>query len=126
MMVEGATGQVIDSDDQELTVPDLHHGAGRRSSTPRVYRVRTRARAAGDQGESGGVRRTPDRDVQPRGAPVRPGGRATAPAARRPSVTARLLNRGGTQMADVPVASRHAGPAGYPNRAILARRRRVP
>jgi VWFA-related protein len=105
MVVENGQGQVMDSSTQELTVPDFSK-AQVSLSTPRLYKGRT------------------VRDLQTIKASP-----ASVPTAERsfsrserlllrfegysmdgsvPALSARLLNRGGTSMADIPVQA--AGP----------------
>jgi hypothetical protein len=100
MVVEGSNGQVIDSATQELTLPDFTQ-VQVSLSTPRVYRARTARDAQA-------IRANPD--ALP--AVVRTFSRserlivrttAHAPGGVAPTCTARLLNRGGNPMSDVPV-----------------------
>jgi VWFA-related protein len=106
MVVENSRGQVMDSATQELTVPD-YSKVQVSLSTPRVYKGRT------------------VRDLQ-----TLKGNSAAAPIADRtfsraerlfvrveaysadgsaPTVSARLLNRGGTAMSDVPMQAGASG-----------------
>lgn len=108
MIVEGTTGQVVDSATRELTVPDFT-SVQLSLSTPRVYRART-AR------EAQTIRANPDaiptvgrtfsraERLLVRAAAHAPGG-ATA------EYTARLLNRNGIEMSSVPVQVSPTGSA---------------
>jgi VWFA-related protein len=100
MVVQTADGQVMDASTRELTVPD-YTKVEVSFATPRIFRART------------------PRDVQavmanPNAAPVADRNfarsdrilvraEAFAPGGATPVVTARLLNRAGTPMSDVPV-----------------------
>jgi len=99
LSIEGAAGQVLDSEIREVTVPDFN-ATPASISTPEVVRARNalefKTLATGDSVPTAGreFRRT-DRLI------VRfevYGAEGSTPA-----VTARLLNRGGTAMTDVPV-----------------------
>ena len=105
--VEGETSGVLDSDVREYTIPDLT-AAQIQLSTPQVLRARS-------------VREF--REIKSGSLAVPTAGRefrrtdrllirfdAYAPA-ESPKVAARLLNRAGQPMLDLPVASRTAGPA---------------
>jgi VWFA-related protein len=103
--IENANAGVIDTDVREVTVPDLTVPQVQ-LSTPRVLRARTvkefrelNADPHAVASASREFRRT-DRLV------IRFD--AYAPAG-TPAVTARLLNRGGTAMADIPVSTQAAG-----------------
>jgi VWFA-related protein len=108
IVVENARGQVIDSTTQAFTVPDYAR-AQVSLGTPRIYRVRT-AR------EMLLVRNNPDatptvtREFS-RGERllIRVDAYAGGGAA-RPEVTAKLLNRTGASMADVPVQAADGKP----------------
>ena len=108
MSVQNASGQVMDSTTQDVTVPDfttVQVGFG----TPRFYRARTQ------------------RDLQQliaNPSPVPTADRAFArtekilvridayaPGGTQPTVNARLLNRGGTSMSDVAVQMLPTGAA---------------
>ncbi len=100
MVVEGSGGQVIDSVGRDLTVPD--YGTVEVSfGTPRVYRVRGLP-------ELQAVRSNPDA-VPTASREFSRTDRlfvridAYAPGGVTPAVTARLLNRTGASMSDVPV-----------------------
>jgi hypothetical protein len=98
--VEGAKGEVLDSASRELTVPDFT-AVTVSLGTPRVYRART-------------VRELQALKTNPDAAPTaaRDFSRtdrllvradAYGPGGASPTVTARLLNRTGAAMGDVPV-----------------------
>jgi VWFA-related protein len=99
--VEGTGSQVLDSETRELTVPDLT--GARALGTPAVYRART-------------VRDVQQIKADPAAAPTaaREFSRTDrlvirvptyGAAGSAPAVTARLLNRTGAPMSDVPVAA---------------------
>ena len=107
MVVENAGGQVIDSTNQSLTVPDYARTQVS-FSTPRLYRARTAREALL-------VRNNPD--APPTAARefsraerliVRLDAYATGGA--KPEVSAKLLNRAGTAMADVPMQAAEGKP----------------
>jgi VWFA-related protein len=100
MMVEGAKGETLDSVTREIAVPDFTQVAVS-LGTPRLYRGRT-------------VRELQTVRADPAAAPAvdREFSRsdrlliridAYAPGGVVPAVTARLLNRGGGAMADIPL-----------------------
>jgi VWFA-related protein len=103
--VESDNGRVIDSDSRELQVPD-YTAAEVQLSTPVVFRGRT-------------VRDLQALRADPSAAPVASRefsraerlivrAQAYGPGGQTPAVTARLLNRAGARMADIPVT----GPSG--------------
>ncbi len=100
MVVEGSRGQVIDSVGRELTVPD-YSTVEVSFGTPRVYRVRALP-------ELQALRANPDaaptasRDFS-RSERLFVRVDAYAPGGVTPAVTAKLLNRAGQPMSDVPV-----------------------
>jgi VWFA-related protein len=108
MVVEGTRGQVIDSVGRELTVPD--YGTVQVSfGTPRVYRVRSLpdlqalktkpdAPPTADREFSRSERMFIRLDAYAAGGAV-------------PAITARLLNRAGALMAEVPVQTPQGRPA---------------
>ena len=107
MVVENARGQVIDSTTQSLTVPDYARTQVS-FSTPRVYRART-AREALLVRNNPDAPPTVDARVQPRrAADDRLDAYATGGA--KPEVTAKLLNRTGSTMADVPIQTAEGKP----------------
>lgn len=100
MVVEGSRGQVIDSVGRELTVPD-YSTVEVSFGTPRVYRIRALP-------ELQAIRANPAAPP----TPMREFSRterlfvrldAYAPGGVVPGITARLLNRAGQSMSDVPV-----------------------
>jgi VWFA-related protein len=102
IMVEGGHGQVVDSTTQDLTVPDYTKTTAS-IATPRVYRVRTARELL-----------LVKKDLQATPTAGRDFSRAERIFIRfdafdangtAPEVTAKLLNRGGQQMADVPVTA---------------------
>jgi VWFA-related protein len=106
MVVENAQGQVMDSATQELTVPDFSK-VQVSLSTPRLYKGRT-------------VRDLQTIKANPASVPTteRSFSRAERLLLRVeaysmdgtvPALSARLLNRGGTSMADIPVQAAGAG-----------------
>jgi len=100
LVVENATGQVVDSTTQSLTVPD-YAKTQVSFGTPRVYRARTAREALLVRNN---VEATPTANREFSRAErllVRVDAYATDSS--KPEVTARLLNRTGTSMADVPI-----------------------
>ena len=107
MVVENARGQVIDSTTQSLTVPDYTRTQVS-FSTPRLYRARTAREAL-----------LVRNNVEASPTPIREFSRAERLLVRldayaadggKPEVTAKLLNRGGTTMADVPIQAAEGKP----------------
>jgi hypothetical protein len=111
MSVEGAAGQVLDSDFRDVVVPD-YAKAEPLLSVPAVYRARTQRdvnliNAAADPRPSTAREFSRTERLHVRFQAYAPGGGTASP-------TARLLNRGGNRMADVtvrPAAGR--GPADF-------------
>jgi VWFA-related protein len=108
LVIEGARGQVIDSVNRELTVPDFTT-VTMSFATPRVYRVRTVP-------ELQALKANPDALPTSERAFSRTDrlfirAEAYAPGGMTPPVTARLLNRAGQSMADLPVQQRPGNPA---------------
>ena len=99
--VEGAKGEVLDSASRELTVPDFT-SVQVSFGTPRFYRART-IRDMQVLKEKPSAAPTADREFS-RTERVMVRVDAYAPGGVQPTVTARLLNRSGSPMADVPVA----------------------
>lgn len=100
MLVQGASGQTLDSDASTITVPD-YTKTPVAISTPRIYRARSAHEML-----------TLRNDPQAAPTPAREFSRseqllirfaAYAANGAQPDVTARLLNRGGQSMADVPI-----------------------
>jgi VWFA-related protein len=100
IMVMGARGQVIDSSEQDITVPDYTHTQVS-IGTPRVYRARSAYEMAQVRNNVNAVP-TVEREFS---RTERLLVRFDAYAADRtaPAVTAKLLNRAGQSMADVPI-----------------------
>ena len=111
MSVEGAAGQVLDSDFRDLVVPD-YAKAEPLLSVPALYRARTQRDV-----------NLLNADANPRPSTAREFSRterlhvrfqAYAPGGGAATPTARLLNRVGSRMADVPVRAAAArGPADF-------------
>jgi hypothetical protein len=100
LVVEGAKGQVIDSVTRELTLPDFSRvQVG--LATPRVYRGRT-VRDLANIKANPSAPPTADREFS-RTDRLLVRTDAYTPGSVVPAMTARLLNRGGTRMADLPV-----------------------
>jgi VWFA-related protein len=100
MVVEGAGGQVIDSAGRELTVPD-YSTVQVSFGTPRVYRVRSLPELQALRSKPDAVP-TADREFS-RTDRLFIRLDAYAPGGVVPTITARLLNRGGNAMSDLPV-----------------------
>jgi VWFA-related protein len=98
--VEDARGEVLDSAGKELSVPDFT-AVKVSLGTPRFYRART-VRDMQTLKMNADAVPTVDREFS-RTERVLIRVHAYAPGAVPPAVTARLLNRAGTPMADVPV-----------------------
>ncbi len=102
MVVQTADGEVMDASTRELTVPD-YTKVQVSFGTPRVFRART---ARDVQAVMSNVNAVPVADRSfARSDRIVVRVEAYAPGGVAPVVTARLLNRGGTAMADVPVRS---------------------
>ena len=98
--VEGARGQVIDSVTRELTVPDFEK-VEVAMGTPRVFRGRTVRDIANIRANPASIP-TADRDFS-RTERLLVRFDAYTPGGVAPNMTARLLNRNGQKMADLPV-----------------------
>ena len=107
MVVENARGQVIDSTTQSLTVPDYTRTQVS-FSTPRLYRART-AREALLVRNNVDASPTAAREFS-RAERLLVRLDAYAADGGKPEVTAKLLNRGGTTMADVPIQAAEGRP----------------
>ena len=107
MVVQGANGQTLDSDASTITVPD-YAKAPVAITTPRVFRART-AHEMLTLRSNAGAPPTATREFS-RSEQLLIRFDAYAASGAPPDVTARLLNRGGQSMADVPVQ----GTAGKP------------
>jgi hypothetical protein len=107
IVVENARGQVIDSTTQSLAVPD--YAVTQVSfGTPRIYRTRT-AREMLLVRNNLDATPTATRDFS-RGERLLIRFDAYAAGGTRPAVTAKLLNRTGAAMADVPVQAAEGKP----------------
>jgi hypothetical protein len=107
MIVENAGGQVIDSTTQSLTVPDYARTQVS-FSTPRLYRART-AREATLVRNNLEAPPTASREFsRAERLIIRLDAYATGGA--KPEVTAKLLNRTGAAMADVPIQTAEGKP----------------
>jgi len=100
MVIEGARGQVIDSTTRDLTVPDFTT-VTMSFATPRVYRARTVPELQALKKNPDALP-TSDREFS-RTDRLFIRAEAYAPGGATPPVSARLLNRGGQSMADLPV-----------------------
>jgi VWFA-related protein len=108
MAVQTADGQVLDSATQELTVPD-YTKVQVSFATPRLYRARTPREAQALLANPDAVPAADRNFARTERLIVR--AHAFAPGGTTPDVTARLLNRGGTAMADVAVQASPTGAA---------------
>jgi VWFA-related protein len=106
MVVEDDRGQVMDSATQELTVPDFTKVEVSLSS-PRVYRARTVREIQALKGAAT-TAPTAERSFS-RADRMLVRVDAYAPGNDVPAITARLLNRAGQAMSDVPVQSGQPG-----------------
>lgn len=104
--VEGARGQVIDSLTRDLTLPDFTR-VEVTMGTPRVFRGRTVRDIANIRANPASVP-TADREFS-RAERLLVRAEAYTPGGIPPKVTARLLNRTGQKMADLPVQMPDAG-----------------
>jgi VWFA-related protein len=107
IVVENDRGQVIDSTTETLTLPDYSRGQVS-FGTPRLYHART-AREALQIRNNVSATPTTSREFS-RGERLLIRVDAYAPGGTRPEVTAKLLNRTGAQMADVPVQAADGKP----------------
>lgn len=100
IMVMGAHGQVIDSSEQDITVPDYTRTQVS-IGTPRVYRARSAYEMTQVRNNPNAVPTVEREFSRTERLLVRFDAYAADSAA--PAVTARLLNRAGQSMADVPI-----------------------
>ncbi|MEN3337466.1 MAG: hypothetical protein V7647_1142 [Acidobacteriota bacterium] len=100
MVVEGSRGQVIDSVGRDLTVPD-YSTVQVSFGTPRVYRVRSIPELQALKSKPDAIP-TVDREFS-RSERLLVRLDAYAPGGAVPTITARLLNRAGQSMSDIPV-----------------------
>jgi VWFA-related protein len=111
LSVEGAAGQILDSDFRDLVVPDYAKPEPL-LSVPAIYRARTQRdvnvlNAAADPRPSTAREFSRTERLHVRFQAYAPGGGTATP-------TARLLNRAGSRMVDVPVRAAAArGPADF-------------
>ncbi len=108
IQVEGARGQVIDSVTRELTLPDFTK-VEVSFGTARVFRGRTVRDLAAIKANPAAVP-TADREFS-RTERLLIRADAYTPGGVPPTVTARLLNRGGQKMADLPVTAATGAPS---------------
>ena len=106
IVVEGPRGQVVDSISRELTLPDFSR-VQVALATPRVYRGRTVRDLNLIKANPAAVP-TADREFS-RTDRLLVRTEAYTPGEAVPAMTARLLNRGGGKMADLPVVAGQAG-----------------
>ncbi len=100
MVVEGGRGQVLDSVTRELTLPDFTK-VQVSFGTPRLFRARTARDMAGLKANPAAVPAA-NRDFS-RAERLLVRADAYTPGAVAPAVTARLLNRTGQAISDIPV-----------------------
>ena len=120
MSIQDAAAQVLDQDVREMSIRDLRGDVA--VGTPEVLRARNAREfrtldAAG--GGAGGVAR-----VQPDRAPADPLPARTAPPARRPSVSAKLLGRDGHAMRELDGRAARPTPRRQRDRSAARRLRR--
>jgi VWFA-related protein len=108
MVVEGSRGQVIDTLGRQITVPDFTN-VTMSFSTPRVYRVRTMPELQALKTNPNAVPTTERQFSRTDRLYIRAD--AYAPGGVTPPVSARLLNRTGQSMADLPVQQAPGRPA---------------
>ena len=108
MVVEIPRGPVIDAVNRVVTVPDFTK-VTMSFGTPRVYRARTLPELQALKSNPDALP-TSDREFS-RGDRLFIRADAYAPGGVNPPVTARLLNRGGQPMADLPVQQRPGQPS---------------
>ena len=108
MVVENTRGQVMDTLGRQITVPDFTN-VSMSFSTPRVYRVRTIPELQALKANPAAVPTTERQFSRTDRLYVRVD--AYAPGGVTPPVTARLLNRAGQSMADLPIQQAPGRPA---------------
>jgi VWFA-related protein len=109
IVVEGERGQVIDSVSRELTLPDYSR-VQVAFATPRVYRGRTVRDINAIKSNPAAIA-TVEREFS-RTDRLLVKLDTYAPGTETPEMTARLLNRGGQKMADLPVQAGERGTGG--------------
>ena len=102
MVVENSRGQVMDSATQEFTVPDFSK-VQVSMSTPKVFHARTVREMQALRGNPAGVPAVERSFSRAERILVHVDAYSTDGSA--PTITARLLNRAGTSMAEIPVQS---------------------
>jgi len=100
MVVENVRGQVIDTLGRQITAPDFSN-VSMSFGTPRIYRIRTLPELQAVKNNPNAVPTT-ERDFS-RSDRLYIRADAYAPGGVTPPVTARLLNRTGQSMAELPV-----------------------
>jgi hypothetical protein len=108
MVVENSRGQVIDTLGRQITAPDFTN-VSMSFATPRVYRVRTIPELQALKANRDAIPTTERQFSRTDRLYLRVD--AYAPGGVTPPVTARLLNRAGQSMADVPVQQAPGRPA---------------
>lgn len=106
LSVRGPDAEVLDSETRDVTVPDLS-GVDTRFGTPRLFRART-VRALQDLKANRDARPSMDREFD-RTERLLMRIAAYGPAGTTPSIAARLLNREGQPMSDLPVETHGDG-----------------
>ena len=100
MVVEGARGQVLDTSGRDVTAPDFNT-VTMSFGTPRVFRVRTIPELQVIKAKADAVPTTEREFSRTDRLYIRV--EAYAPGGLTPPITARLLNRAGQSMSDLPV-----------------------
>jgi len=108
MSVEGSRGQVIDTVSREMTLPDFTR-VTMAFATPRVYRARTLPELQAVKANPDALPTTVREFSRTDRLYIR--AEAYAPGGLTPPVTARLLNRAGQSIADLPVQQRPGMPS---------------
>lgn len=106
IVIEGEKGQVLDSTVREMTVPDFTK-VDVTFGTPRVYRARSARDVQALKTQPAAAPTTEREFSRTERLIVRVD--AYAPAGTAPALTARLLNRSGARMSDLPVQPSAAG-----------------
>ena len=108
MVVEGARGQVLDTSGRDVTAPDFNT-VTMSFGTPRVFRVRTLPELQALKAKPDAVPTTEREFSRTDRLYIRVD--AYAPGGITPPVTARLLNRAGQSMSDLPVRQAPGSPS---------------
>jgi VWFA-related protein len=108
MVVQTGDGQVMDSSTRELTVPD-YTKVQVSFGTPRFFRARTPRELQAMLADPAAVPAAERTFSRTERVAIRAD--AYAPGGSTPVITARLLNRGGSPMSDVPVRASQGGSA---------------